>query len=300
MKIAMVGLGKMGMNLVKNMLDSNYSVIVYDLDKEKRDKAKALQVKVANSLPEIVNSFEDGEKKIIWSMVPHGKPTDAVFESMLEILSSNDIFIDGGNSNYKESIKKSAQLEEKGIYFLDVGTSGGVSGARHNGCFMIGGQKSAFKYVEKLFKDIADENGYLYTGEAGSGHYLKMVHNGIEYGMMEAIAEGFEILEKSHYKYQLAEVARVWNHGSVIRSWLMELAEAAFEKDPGLSEIMDVAHASGEAQWTTEEAFDLQVPVPVIALSLMVRMRSMEEESFTTKVVSALRNGFGGHEMEKK
>jgi len=216
------------------------------------------------------------------------------------MLSAGDILIDGGNSNYKDNLEQNKRLAEKGIKFFDVGTSGGMSGARHGGNFMIGGDKEIWQKIEPLFEALAQKNGYLYTGPLGSGHYLKMIHNGIEYGMMQAIAEGFEILEASPYDYDYEAVAKLWNNGSVIRSWLMELAEEQFAKDPKLDEILGQVQASGEGKWTVEESLDLEVPAPIIALSLMMRNRSLQSDTMTGKVVAALRNGFGGHDLAHK
>jgi 6-phosphogluconate dehydrogenase len=219
---------------------------------------------------------------------------------IIPFLSEGDIVIDGGNSQYKESIRRYNELKEMGIHFMDAGTSGGVEGARNGACYMVGGDPEAWSIVEPLFRDTAVENGYLYAGKAGSGHFLKMVHNGIEYGMMAAIGEGFEILEKSEFDYDYEKVARVWNNGSVIRSWLMELTERAFSKDAKLEEIKGIMHSSGEGKWTVETALDLQIAAPVIAMSLLMRYRSLENDTFTGKVVAALRNEFGGHAVEKK
>ena len=232
-------------------------------------------------------------------MVPAGVPTNSTIDTLIEKLDEGDIIIDGGNSNYKDNLEQNKRTTAAGIKFFDAGTSGGMSGARNGGNFMIGGDDAeAWKVIEPLFKSIALEDGYLYTGRLGSGHYLKMVHNGIEYGMMQAIAEGFEVLEASQFDYDYEAVAKLWNHGSVVRSWLMELAEEQFAKDPKLDAISGRMHSSGEGKWTIEESLDLEVPAPVIALSLMMRYRSLQEDTFTGKVVSALRNGFGGHAMD--
>ena len=234
-------------------------------------------------------------------MLPAGTPTNSTIEMLSEKLSAGDILIDGGNSNYKDNLEQNKLLTEKGIKFFDVGTSGGMAGARQGGNFMIGGDdEKSWTIIEPIFKAISMEEGYLYTGKLGSGHYLKMIHNGIEYGMMQAIAEGFEILEESPFDYDYEAVAKLWNHGSVIRSWLMELAQEQFSKDPKLDQIIGHVQSSGEGKWTVEESLDLGVPAPVIALSLMMRQRSLQEDTMTGKVVAALRNGFGGHDVEQK
>ena len=299
MKFAMIGLGKMGLNLVKNAVDNGHEVVAYDLSAD--------SVKEADSYSDAVTGVTDLDDmlaalpspKVVWVMVPAGKPTNSTIDTLIEKMDAGDIIIDGGNSNYKDNLEQNKRTTAAGIKFFDAGTSGGMSGARNGGNFMIGGDDAeAWKTIEPLFEGIAEKDGYLYTGELGSGHYLKMVHNGIEYGMMQSIAEGFEVLEASQYDYDYEAVAKLWNHGSVIRSWLMELAEEQFSNDPKLDKISGVMHSSGEGKWTIEESLDLQVPAPVIALSLMMRYRSLQEDTFTGKVVSALRNGFGGHAMD--
>lgn len=229
-------------------------------------------------------------------MVPCGEPTESCVTSLLEILDKGDILIDAGNSFYKDSQRHVAMAAEKGVRFLDAGTSGGKSGARNGACIMVGGDRSAFDHVEPALKDLTVEGGLIYTGPAGSGHFMKMVHNGIEYGMMQAIGEGLAVMRASGFDYDLEAVAHNWNHGSVIRGWLMELMEAQLASHPDLADIRGVVAASGEAKWTVETALDLEVPVPVIALSLMERNATQIEDSFCAKAVSALRNGFGGHE----
>ena len=232
-------------------------------------------------------------------MVPAGEIVDSVIDSLVPYLTKNDIIIDGGNSNYKDSKRRYSKLKEHGIDFLDCGTSGGTSGALNGACTMIGGDAEVFDYVSKVFKDISVENGSLYTGAAGSGHFTKMVHNGIEYGMMQSIAEGFEVFEHSEFDIDFQKTAKLFNHGSVVRSWLMELTENAFSKDPKLDGIKGIMHSSGEGKWTLETALDLGVPTPVIALSIMMRYRSQMSDTFSGKVVAALRNEFGGHAVEK-
>lgn len=298
MEIAVIGLGKMGLNIATNLKDHNYDVKGFDLSEQANQGAQQAGITTFGSLEEIVSSFEG--KRIIWSMLPAGEITESVLDELLTMLSKDDIVIEGGNSNYKDSMRRAKAFMEKGIYYFDCGTSGGISGARGGACTMIGGDGEVFKEIESVFRDISVENGYLYTGASGSGHFLKMVHNGIEYGMMQAIGEGFQIVKESDFDYDLPEVARVWNNGSVIRSWLMELAEAQFKASPNLEDYRGVVAASGEAKWTIETALDMGVAVPTIALSLFMRNLSQEEDSFSAKVVSALRNGFGGHAVVKK
>jgi 6-phosphogluconate dehydrogenase len=298
MKLGMIGLGKMGMNLVLNLLDHRHEVVVHDVNPEPRKHLAEQGAVPASSIKDLVSLLPS--PRIVWIMVPAGEAVDQVLHELTPLMEAGDIVIDGGNSHYKDSIRRGKQLAEQGIRYMDVGTSGGMAGARHGGCFMIGGDKEAFATIEPLFKDLAVENGYLYTGKSGSGHFLKMVHNGIEYGMMQAIGEGFEVLEKSPFQYNYEEVARVWANGSVIRGWLMDLMQDAFSKDPRLESIRGVMNASGEGQWTVETALELKASAPVIAMSLFMRYRSLEDDTFHGKVVAALRNEFGGHAVVKK
>ncbi|OLN21766.1 6-phosphogluconate dehydrogenase (decarboxylating) [Domibacillus antri] len=296
MKIGLIGLGKMGLNLGQNLIDQKYEVAAFDLNAQAVEEMRKYGAEGVSSLSELVQSLP--KPRILWIMVPHSV-VDSVLSEITPLLSSGDIVIEAGNSHYKESIRRYDQLKEAGIHFMDVGTSGGMEGARHGACYMVGGDAEAWNTVEPIFRDTAVEKGYLYAGKAGSGHFLKMVHNGIEYGMMAAIGEGFEVLEKSEFDFDYEKVAGVWNNGSVIRSWLMELTENAFSKDEKLEGIKGVMHSSGEGKWTVETALDLQAAVPVIAMSLLMRYRSMETDTFTGKVVAALRNEFGGHSVEK-
>ncbi|MDN4067711.1 decarboxylating 6-phosphogluconate dehydrogenase [Paenibacillus vini] len=296
MKLGMIGLGKMGYNLVHNLLEHQHEVVAFDMNKEAVQNAEKEGAIPASSLEQLVHSLET--PRIVWVMVPAGPAVQSVVDTLIPLLAPGDIVIDGGNSHYKDSVALAEKLSGHGINFFDVGTSGGVEGANNGGCFMIGGDESVFRTIEPIFKDIAVDRGYLYAGQNGSGHFLKMVHNGIEYGMMQAIAEGFEVLEKSPFNYNFEDVARVWSNGSVIRSWLMELTENAFSKDPKLEGIKGVMKSSGEGKWTVETALDLQASAPVIALSLFMRYRSLESDTFHGKVVAALRNEFGGHAVE--
>lgn len=296
MHIGLIGLGKMGMNVGKNVMDHTHRVTAFDVNPAAVEELKEYGAMGAASMQELVESLP--QPRVIWIMVPHGV-VDSVLADIQPLLQTGDIVIEAGNSHYKESIRRYELLKEDGIHFMDVGTSGGTHGARFGACYMIGGDPGAWAIVEPLFKDTSVENGYLYAGKVGSGHFLKMVHNGIEYGMMAAIGEGFEVLEKSEFNYSYEDVAKVWNHGSVIRSWLMELTENAFSTDAKLEGIQGVMHSSGEGKWTVETALDLQAATPVIAMSLLMRYRSLEQDTFTGKVVAALRNEFGGHAVEK-
>ncbi len=297
MQIGLVGLGKMGFPLALNLHDKGFDVVAFDVAEESRKKVEQEGVNVADSLKGMVLQLTT--PRVIWLMIPAGDIIDKVIEELLPLLSSNDIVIEGGNSFYKDSIRRHNLLKEKEINFLDCGTSGGISGARNGVCAMIGGDKAIFDRCEPVFKAISVPNGYLHTGEAGSGHFVKMVHNGIEYGMMQAIAEGFEMFEKSSFHLDCESIAKLFNQGSVVRGWLMELTANAFEKDPNLDAIKGVMHSSGEGKWSLETALDLGVPTPVMALSLMMRYRSMQEDTFSGKVVAALRNEFGGHAVVK-
>lgn len=297
MRIGLIGLGKMGLNLGKNLIDHQHEVVATDLDTNAVEEIKNYGADGVSDLQKLVQSLE--KPRVIWLMIPHSV-VDSVMEQLIPLLSKGDTPIEAGNSHYKESVRRYSQLKESGIHFMDVGTSGGIEGARNGACYMIGGDYEIWTKVEPIFKDTAVENGYFYAGKAGSGHFLKMVHNGIEYGMMAAIGEGFEILEKSEFTFDYEKVAGVWNHGSVIRSWLMGLTANAFAKDAKLDDIQGIMHSSGEGKWTVETAIDLQAATPVIAMSLFMRYRSLDNDTFTGKVVAALRNEFGGHRVEKK
>lgn len=297
MKLGIVGLGKMGLNLALNLFEKNMDVAGFDVSEQARSEAKKENLPVCNSLDELLDQL--GEEKVVLLSVPAGEITNSLVQTLIEKLNPGDIIIDSGNSYYKDSVRNYELAKEKGIEFLDCGTSGGMEGARNGACLMVGGNREAFDKVEYIFKTLACEKGYLYTGKPGSGHFLKMIHNGIEYGMMQAIGEGFDILNASDYDYDFEKVASLWNHGSVIRSWLMELVEKSFKEDPKLSNIRGVVGASGEGKWTVEEALRLNIPVPVIANSLFVRNATQIDDSFSAKVVSSMRNQFGGHAVVK-
>ncbi len=298
MKLAMVGLGKMGGNMTLRLLKDQHEVVVYDRDPEVTQKIAEKGAIAANDMADLCNKLP--ERKIVWLMVPAGKVVDSVIESLLPYLNKDDIIVDGGNSNWHDSKARAEKLAEKGIYFIDCGTSGGVWGLKNGYCLMYGGNAEACKYIEPVFKTLAPPEGYLYCGESGAGHFVKMVHNGIEYGLMQAYAEGFEIMEKSPYELDLRAISAVWQHGSVIRSWLLELAEKAFAEDPKLSKLKDYVPDSGEGRWTVEAAIDFAVPAPVITSALYARFRSRQEESFGNKVLAALRHQFGGHAVKTK
>ncbi|WP_369753555.1 phosphogluconate dehydrogenase (NAD(+)-dependent, decarboxylating) [Flavobacterium sp. WC2409] len=297
MQIGLIGLGKMGFNLALNLQRNGYDVVANDVNTDFVAKIEKEGIDTANSVAVLTEKLT--ERRVIWIMVPAGEIVDKVIFSLIPFLNKNDIVIDGGNSNFKDSKRRYKILKENGFCYLDCGTSGGTSGALNGACTMVGGDKEVFDYVAEVFENISVPNGSLYTGASGSGHYTKMVHNGIEYGMMQSIAEGFEVFEHSEFDIDFEKTAKLFNHGSVVRSWLMELTENAFSKDPKLEGIKGVMHSSGEGKWTLEEALDLGVPTPVIALSIMMRYRSQMQDTFSGKVVAALRNEFGGHAVEK-
>jgi 6-phosphogluconate dehydrogenase len=298
MQIALIGLGKMGYNLGLNMHKHGHEVVAFDLNQQTLETISQKGITTVRSIEQLVHSLMG--RKVIWLMIPAGEAVDLTIKELSPLLRSGDILIDGGNSNYKDSIRRAKVLEEKGIDFLDCGTSGGMEGALNGVCAMVGGKKEAFSHCEPFLKDISVPDGYLYCGPSGAGHFVKMIHNGIEYGMMQSIAEGFEILHKSEFGLDLKAVAGVWNHGSVVRSWLMELTENALSKDPKLESIRGIMHSSGEGKWTLETALEKQIATPVIALSLLMRYRSLQEDTFSGKIIAALRNEFGGHFVERK
>ena len=298
MKIGLIGLGKMGLNLALNMLDNDVDVAGFDAYLNESLKDKYPDIMYEKSLESLVESLES--PRIIWVMVPAGEPTETVINHLSELVDEGDIIMDGGNSRYTDSMMRGAQLKNKGIHFLDVGTSGGQDGARNGVCLMIGGDKKAFEIVKPLFELIAKKGGFDYMGNSGSGHFVKMVHNGIEYGMMQAIGEGFDLLEASPFNLDYQKIARVWANGSIIEGLLMNMVYQAVQKDPKLSKIDGVVDDSGEGQWTIEEALKMKVSMPVIAQALFSRYKSKDQHKFAEKIVAAMRNEFGGHKVYKK
>lgn len=298
MNIGFVGLGKMGFNMVQHLVECRHHVVVFDLSAELVVTLSEEGAVASSSLHQLASMLPS--PRLIWLMVPAGTPVDATIDTLLPSLQPGDIIIDGGNSHYTESVKRAARLNEQGIYFLDAGTSGGLEGARRGACIMVGGDKRAYDIIEKLLKDLCVENGYGYMGPSGSGHFAKMVHNGVEYGMMQAIGEGFDLLASSGYDFNLDEVSKVWANGSVIRGWLMDLAARAFQKDPKLDYLSGRIADSGEGRWTIEAALEHEVSIPVIAASLFTRYRSRSEDNISDRVVAALRHEFGGHAFSEK
>ncbi len=298
MKLGMIGLGKMGGNMTERLMRGGHEVAVYDRSPETVERYAAMGSQGTDSPASLVAKLES--PRVVWIMVPAGKPVDDTIAALLPRMSKGDVIIDGGNSNFHDTMRRGRELQEKGIEFVDSGTSGGIWGLENGYCLMIGGSEAAFKLCEPIFKTLAPPDGYARMGPTGSGHYVKMIHNGIEYGILQAYAEGYEILHSSKdFKLDLHQIASVWNHGSVVRSWMNELAEKAFEKDADLAALKGFVADSGEGRWTVQEAVDIDVPAPVITLALLMRLRSRQEDSFSAKVIAALRNEFGGHAVQK-
>ena len=296
MQLGLIGLGRMGSGMTLRLLQGGHQVIVYD-------RVPEAGVALAGKGATVSGSLEDlGQKlkapRAVWLMIPAGPPVDDAIQRLSGTLSPGDIIIDGGNSNYKDSIRRAETLRSRQIEFLDVGVSGGIWGLKVGFNLMAGGNQASFKQVEPIFQTLAPPDGYAYVGPSGAGHYAKMVHNGIEYAMLQGYAEGFEILKAAPFGFDLLQLARLWNHGSVIRSWLLELAQDAFTRDPNLSHIRGYVDDSGEGRWTLQEAIDHAVPAPALAMSLFMRFRSRQDDSFSDKVIAALRNEFGGHPVK--
>ena len=287
MRIGMIGLGRMGANMAERLRRGDHEVIGYDRDREVSDVESLSELVARLSIP-----------RTVWLMIPARDPTEKTIHELAGLLDKGDFVIDGGNSNFRDSMKRASDLEERGLLFMDAGTSGGVWGLKFGYSLMVGGSDEAFKRIEPALKTLAPEDGYAHVGPVGAGHFTKMVHNGIEYAMLQAYAEGFEILEASQFDLDLHQVAALWNHGSVVRSWLLELAESAFDKDPDLSKIRGYVNDSGEGRWTVFEAINENVPAPTIAASLFARFASRQEDSFAMRMIAALRNEFGGHAVK--
>ncbi|HKW45194.1 MAG TPA: decarboxylating 6-phosphogluconate dehydrogenase [Candidatus Eremiobacteraceae bacterium] len=298
MQIGMVGLGRMGANMVQRLLDGGHAVSAFDRSADAVKQSAAAGATGCDSLAALVQSL--AAPRAVWVMVPSGAPTRDTIASLGESLQRGDIVIDGGNSYWKDGQAQAKDLAAKGIALIDAGTSGGIWGLKAGYCLMVGGDAAACKRMEPVFLTLAPKDGYLYVGEAGAGHFVKMVHNGIEYAMLQAYGEGFEIIKASEFGAGLdfGKISHLWNQGSVIRSWLLELAELAFKADPGLEKIAGYVDDTGEGRWTVQDSIDLAVPAPTIALSLMMRFRSRQPDSFSAKVIAALRNEFGGHAVK--
>jgi 6-phosphogluconate dehydrogenase len=296
MELAILGLGRMGGNMVRRLLRDEHRVVAWNRSPEPVKEAEADGAVGAYSIDDVLENLSS--PRVIWMMVPHGDPVDAMIDELLPRLDAGDILIDGGNSNWKKSIERSEKVRAQNVNYMDVGVSGGIWGLEIGYCLMIGGDEESFRHVEPAFKSLAPEDGYRLVGPNGAGHYTKMIHNGIEYGMMQAYAEGFELMEASPFDFDLKEISDLWNRGSVVRSWLLELAASAFAADPDMEAIQGYVEDSGEGRWTIEQSIDTAVPAPVLTLALMMRFRSRQEDSYSARVVAALRKEFGGHAVK--
>lgn len=298
MQIGMVGLGRMGANMTLRLLRGGHEVVAFDVNQDAVAKSASEGATAAGSLEELVDKLDP--PRAVWVMVPAGPITAGTIESLGGLLSDGDAVIDGGNSRYTDSLAHADQLRARGISFVDAGTSGGVWGLEEGYCLMIGAEEETFARLEPAFATLAPENGYARVGEPGAGHFTKMVHNGIEYGLLQAYGEGFELLHRSDFDLDLGQIAQVWRHGSVVRSWLLDLLASALTKEPDLKSVTDYVEDSGEGRWTVETAIDNAVPAPTIALSLFARFASRQDESFSAKIIAALRREFGGHAVKEE
>ena len=297
MQLGMVGLGRMGANMTERLLKGGHSIVAFDRSADAVARVATIGANAASTLSDLVSKLE-GKPKVVWIMVPAGKPTDETIDELIGLLGAGDVIVDGGNTNWQEGLAAYERCKAKGVELVDAGTSGGVWGLKEGYCLMVGGNDAAVKACEPAFLTLAPQGGYAHVGPPGAGHFSKMVHNGIEYGLMQAYGEGFEILRTSPFKYDLHQVASIWRYGSVIRSWLLDLTVRAFAEDPDLHAIRGWVDDTGEGRWTVQAAIDQSVPAPVITLSLLSRFVSRQDESFSAKVVAALRNQFGGHAVK--
>ena len=300
MELGMIGLGRMGGNMTQRLLRAGHRVVVYDPQVEAVQSLAREGAAGADSLHNLIEQLTP--PRAVWVMVPAGEATASAIDTLADSLSPGDTVIDGGNSNYKDSIRRAETLAGKGLSFLDAGTSGGIWGLAEGYSMMIGGDEAAFRRLEPIFQSLAPgpDRGYGHVGPAGAGHFVKMVHNGIEYGLMQAYAEGFELMNaKQELNLDLAQISQIWRYGSVVRSWLLDLTAAALEEDPGLDALQAYVEDSGEGRWTVQESIDLNIPTPVISLSLQARFRSRQDQPFGAKLLAAMRNQFGGHAVRK-
>lgn len=298
MRIGMIGLGKMGGNMATRLVQGGHQVVGYDRGEVAPEKAKEMGASIAKDLNDLIDQLP--APRVVWIMVPAGKPTQDTIDALGKLMAPGDLIIDGGNSKYTDDIAHADALRPSGIHFMDAGTSGGIWGLKEGYCLMVGGEKEDFDRVEPILQTLAPADGYLHCGPVGSGHFVKMVHNGIEYAMMQSYAEGFEIMQASRYDLDLGKIAHLWNQGSVVRSWLLELTASALAQNPTLEGLAPYVEDSGEGRWTVEESINTAVPAPTIALSLMMRFRSRQENAFGARMLSAMRNAFGGHAMKKQ
>ncbi len=298
MKLGMIGLGKMGANMTRRLVHGGHSVVAFSRGPQSESVARGAGAEFAPSAAELAARLES--PRVVWLMIPAGAPVDETIAALRPALKSGDIVVDGGNSHYKDSIRRAGELAGAGIFLIDAGTSGGVWGLENGYCLMAGGDERACRTVEPAFLALAPENGYARVGASGAGHYTKMVHNAIEYSMLQGIGEGFEILHASDFGLDLGRVAELWLHASVVRSWLLELLADALRKDPGLEKIRGWVADSGEGRWTLQEAIDRAVPAPALADALFARFRSRQDDSFSARAIAALRNEFGGHDVKPR
>ncbi|HEU4685194.1 MAG TPA: decarboxylating 6-phosphogluconate dehydrogenase [Nitrospira sp.] len=297
MEIGFIGLGKMGMNMVTRLRKDEHRVVVYDRVAEAVKQAETRGCIGCSSLAELVGKLSP--PRAVWVMVPSGAPTEETVAAVAALLQAGDIVVDGGNTRFHDDLRRAKELQKRGIRYVDAGTSGGIWGLQVGYCLMIGGEDEAVKHLAPIFTTLAPERGWAHVGSVGAGHYVKMVHNGIEYSLMQGYAEGFELMSKSGYGLDLARIADLWMHGSVVRSWLLELAAGALKQDPKLEHLKGYVQDSGEGRWMVAEAIEKAVPVPTLTTALFTRFRSRQEESFAEKMLAALRNAFGGHAVRR-
>ncbi len=297
MELGFVGLGKMGMNMVTRLRRDQHRVVVYDRTTDLVKQAEGQGCSGASSLADLVSKLP--APRAVWIMVPSGAPTEETVQATAALLQAGDTIIDGGNTKYHDDVRRAAALKSKGIHYVDAGTSGGIWGLKVGYCLMVGGDTPVVKRLEPIFKTLAPENGWAHVGACGAGHYVKMVHNGIEYSMMQGYAEGFELMSKSEYNLDLAKIADLWMHGSVVRSWLLELGASALNQDPKLEKLKGYVQDSGEGRWMILDAIEKDVPVPTLTAALFTRFRSRQQETFAEKMLAALRNAFGGHAVRR-
>ncbi len=297
MELGFVGLGKMGMNMVIRLRRDQHRVVVYDRSNDLIQQAEGHGCVGSTSLADLVSKLS--APRAVWIMVPSGAPTEETVQAVAALLKPGDTIIDGGNTRFHDDVRRAAALKPQGIHYVDAGTSGGIWGLKVGYCLMVGGEEAAVQRLAPLFKTLAPDNGWAHVGAVGAGHYVKMVHNGIEYSMMQGYAEGFELMSKSEYKLDLGRVADLWMHGSVVRSWLLELAVGALKQDPKLDQLKGYVQDSGEGRWMIADAIEKDVPVPTLTTALFTRFRSRQEQSFAEKMLAALRNAFGGHAVRR-
>jgi 6-phosphogluconate dehydrogenase len=297
MELGFIGLGKMGMNMVTRLRRDQHRVVTFDRSADLIKQAEAQGCTGASSLADLVGKLS--APRAVWVMVPSGAPTEETVQAVAALLQPGDTIIDGGNTRFHDDVRRAAELKTRGIHYVDAGTSGGIWGLKIGYCLMVGGENTAVNRLAPVFKTLAPDDGWAHVGAAGAGHYVKMVHNGIEYSMMQGYAEGFELMSKSEYKLDLARIADLWMHGSVVRSWLLELAAGALKDDQKLEKLKGYVQDSGEGRWMIADAIEKDVPVPTLTTALFTRFRSRQAESFAEKMLAALRNAFGGHSVRR-